>query len=114
MGAFKNVLDKIVKHEKNGGNSYVTIINFEQNQRIIYERVKPSAVEMQKISYSGGGTSFNPVFDKVAEITDKTINREKIVFVFMTDGYANYPENEVGKLQTIMKAHPNNFIYTGI
>ena len=117
MRAFENVLDKIIEHEKKYGNSYVTIVNFTSKQRVIYERVKPTEVNMEKIQQKwvwSWGRSFNSVFEKAAKITNQNINQQTITFVFMTDGDAEYPKNWIDKFQTIMKNHPNKFIYRGI
>lgn len=113
MKAFSETLNKINKFAKNG-NVYISVINFESNYRIIYERQEASKIDIGKIVYKSGGTYFEPVFNAAYSIASKTINKEMIIFIFMTDGYAEYPTNGINNFTQMMNQYPKKFVYQGI
>ena len=66
MDALKKLLEKILDFKSSGATPYVTIINFNQSCRIIYQRTQPENISIARINYGGGGTQFSPIFEKVA------------------------------------------------
>ena len=47
-------------------------------------------------------------------LVKKYIEESIVVFIFMTDGGADYPINGVIALNKLQKKHPNKFKYAGI
>ena len=95
--ALTSTLEDIKKFSSSSSNNKISILNFETDYRIIYEREEPNNIDIHKIQYGGGGTSFEPVFNAAYRIASKTIASETIYFIFMTDGHAEYPSKGISK-----------------
>lgn len=69
---------------------------------------------MDIMSYKGGTTNFEPLFDEAARIAQYYIDNSIIVFIFMTDGFADYPIDAIQDLKKIKLDYPDKFHYAGI
>jgi Mg-chelatase subunit ChlD len=69
----------------------VTIINFNDKARVIYERQKPNKINVEQITFSRGDTNFSEAFKMGYEIINEYVRDDKIVIMFMTDGQSRYP-----------------------
>ena len=80
---------------------------------MVCENYNPSQVN-PNLSFRGGLTDFDPPFNEAARIARKYIDKSKIVFIFMTDGDANYPWSGVQALKSLQMTHPDKLYYSGI
>jgi Mg-chelatase subunit ChlD len=64
----------------------ISIIKFDTNATLVCENILPTQYSSLDITFSGGGTDFEPVFKLAAQISNKYIKQAKIIFIFMTDG----------------------------
>ena len=65
-------------------------------------------------NFTNGGTSFDPPFDKAADLAQKYINSSIVLFIFMTDGEAQYPVSGIQRLKAIQANNPTRLKYAGI
>ncbi|CAF1183940.1 unnamed protein product [Adineta ricciae] len=100
-----------------GAADRITIIVFASAAKYAMFNVESKAVDIGKIQFTGGGTDFTKAFDLVVKTIEtiplptSTANATQnlsFIIIFMTDGQANYPENELNKLLT-MRTKINQF-----
>ena len=58
MKALKETMSNLKVYAGNSEKINVSIINFESNYRIIYERENVANIDISKIEYQGGTTDF--------------------------------------------------------
>ena len=91
----------------------ISIIKSNRSTQIVCENYNPSQVN-PNLNFRGGGTDFDPPFNEAARIARKYIDNSIIMFIFMTDGGANYPTNGIQALKSLQMTHPNKLHYAGI
>ena len=64
--------------------------------------------------FRSGGTDFDPPFNMAAGLASKYIESSIVVFIFMTDGGANYPAAGISALKKLQNTYPNKLKYAGI
>ena len=64
--------------------------------------------------FRSGGTDFDPPFNMAANLATKYINNSIVIFIFMTDGGANYPTNGIAAMKRLQSTYPNKLKYAGI
>lgn len=107
-------MKKIDNFSKNGSQLYTSIINFSDTARIIYDRVKPGQINVHNIPFSGRGTDFEAAFREAYNVANRYIRQETVIFIFMTDGGATYPQTSIRLLEGLMTNYPKKFTYSGI
>ncbi|CAF1183919.1 unnamed protein product [Adineta ricciae] len=93
-----------------GAADRITIIVFASAANYAMFNVESKAVDSGKIQFTSGGTDFTKAFDLVVKTIENvplptsTANAAQnlsFIIIFMTDGQASYPENELNKLLTL-------------
>lgn len=73
----------------------------------------PSKVNLD-IKQSGGLTSFDPPFNLAAKIASKYITNATVVFIFMTDEWADSPLEGIKAMKNLQTNYPDKLLYRGI
>ena len=85
------------------GKGYVSIITFDGSSKILIEHQPIDPILVNNIPYTGGGTVFaNPMEDAyklMKKYADKV--EEAIYFLFMSDGGAEYPVDQINKINSL-------------
>jgi len=76
----------------------VTILNFSKSVIIDYQNADSNAINVESLKFQSSGTKFNVVFKSALEQL-KSITKNDIVLVFMTDGDDSYPKDEMAEIQ---------------
>jgi hypothetical protein len=69
----RETLIKINNISQNSDDVKVTVINFNDNARIIYERWKSYEIDVGKITFTSGGTNFHHPFELAYQIIAKNV-----------------------------------------
>ena len=85
----------------------VSIVNFASKAIIEYNRVDPATVPVDSLTFQSGGTNLKNAFSQVYQIF-QTENGKFIHCIFMSDGMASYPENEISKIKELQNQKEPN------
>ena len=88
--------------EEQNPENKMTIINFSSRAIIEVEDQEPGSINIDALSFQGQGTCFETAFANGFEII-KRITLNDIVFLFMTDGKANYPTASLNLIKNYIK-----------
>ena len=78
-----------------------TIINYNDSARTIFQEQYVSSNLIDKITFNGGNTCFKTVLRSAINLIDNTHdNYDNIRLVLMSDGFANYPKEEIDILNS--------------
>jgi uncharacterized protein YegL len=82
---------------------HITIISFSDHAKLEYFDEEVNNININSLTYHGGGTSFSAAFTQANEC----INRSQVIgtnyaIIFMSDGEASYPAHE---LNTLLRLH---------
>ncbi|CAF1371081.1 unnamed protein product [Adineta steineri] len=95
-----------------GTDDRISIITFNDKATLVCTDQPMSAVDLSKIACTKDTTAFEPAFQLVNDIiqrsNDKNSNLKHII-VFMSDGQANYPENELKMLEPMLNDQIKEF-----
>jgi hypothetical protein len=89
--SLKETLGKISSMNR---DNKVSIINFSSIAQIAYENTPANSISVDVLNFSRGGTDFPKAFAAGFELMKK-VKQENIVLIFMTDGEAGYPTEEI-------------------
>jgi hypothetical protein len=88
-------------------------MKFNTSVNVVCEDYSAGQINMN-MSCQGGNTSFDPPFEMAAKMAAKYIDKAAVVFIFMTNGGANYPFNGIQSLKKLQQTYPNKLKYAGI
>ena len=85
------------------GKGFVSIITFDLHSKIIVEHVPIHCSLVSLLKYSGKGTNFKNPMKNVFQILKqrKNLSNESIYFLFMSDGYAGFPDSEIKEIKKL-------------
>jgi len=95
----------------------MTVIVFDSHASYAFFDEDVKSINIDKINFTGGGTNFSNAFDLVIKTIENTQFQSSIfdrfghsdyIIIFMSDGKANYPYNQMKTLST-MKSMINQF-----
>ncbi len=120
IGSFNSVIDE-QKNSDASGKVYVTTVMFNQSRDKIHDRKDIKEVEhITKREYNPSGCTalLDAVGNTITELSaKKEIDKNKVVFVVITDGYENasreFKKEQVKKLIDEKKKDGWNFIFLG-
>jgi len=101
--SLKTVLDKISISSK---KHLVSIINFSSEALLEYINANPNQINISSLNLMGKGTDFGKVLTETLCLLQNDKSNLNVALIFMTDGEAKYPENEIKALKTFIE---NNF-----
>ncbi len=88
-------LGKIVA---SGQHHRVSIINFSWKTSIAYAEAPANEISVDTLGFFWGSTNFSRAFEAASELIQKT-KQNDIALIFMTDGVADYPTNQLNAIK---------------
>jgi len=99
MTAVKVTIEYILNTPSLKNSIKITVINYNQNARIIFEKEEPSLDLLNFIDFGGGGTNFGNSLSLAYKTIINSKNEFDIFTVgFLTDGHAQYPSNIIKRI----------------
>lgn len=75
-------------------NQLISVFKFNSNVNMVFECKPPQFFNKEYVTFGGGGTCFSPAFQSAINLIKKHLDKDNI-FVFISDGQAEYPQNQV-------------------
>ena len=110
--AFLSAIDEIVSLD-NSENCQVSVLVFSDECSVHCLRVRPSQMN-KNITYPSGGTDFQKPFSLSYELMKQDVTKFITKFIFMTDGYAPFPAEEIKQIKLLQNNYPSRIHYHGI
>ncbi|CAF0853008.1 unnamed protein product [Adineta steineri] len=95
-----------------GTDDRISIITFNYEATLVCTDQPMSAVDLSKIACTKDGTRFEPAFQLVNDIIQRSNDKKsnlKYIIVFMSDGQADYPEIELKILEPMLNDQIQEF-----
>ena len=103
--SLRNVLGEISVSSK---EHIISIINFSGTANCELKKQNPNTVNIPGLSFMGGGTNFGVAFEEAITLLQNDNSKHNIRMIFMTDGRASYPENEIIELKKLIATFSQN------